>query len=354
MFGFRRTRAIVGLDIGSSAVKAVELNHTPRGMVVAALGAESLPVGAIVDGAIVDGGAVSSAIRRLFERTPFSTKHVAASLSGGAVIVKRITVPAMSDEELAESIRWEAEQHIPFDIQDVCLDYQVLEAASPGSPESIDVLLVAAKRDRIAHYTDVIRDAGQVPSVVDIDAFALHNAFEANYRGASRGAVILVNAGASAINLSITDGGQVLFTRDISLGGNAYTEAVRRDLGLHPDAADRAKCGEAVDGASPDDVRQVLRVVTDAVLLEIEKTFDFYKATAASDAFERVLISGGASLVDGFGPAIEERFAVPVEAFNPFRQIELDTSAVGAADAERILPTAAVAVGLALRRVGDR
>ncbi len=352
MLGFGPSKSIVGLDIGSSAVKAVELKSTGKGFKVAAIASEPIPPDSIVDGAVIDGGAVAEAIRRLFTSAQFKSREVAASLSGSAVIVKKISVPVMTEAELAESIYWEAEQYIPFDIQDVHLDYQVLEAA-PGAENrggTMEVLLVAAKKDKIADFTNVITQAGRQTVVVDVDAFALQNAYEANY-GAGDEVAVLLNAGASAININIVSRGQSLFTRDISLGGNAYTEAVQRELGLPFDAAEAAKKGLPVEGCTFDDVRPVLQAVTENVLLEMQKTFDFYKATAGSDRIDRVVLSGGAAAVDGFADALAERFGVHVSMFDPFRQIDFTQTPANAAE---LAVTSAVAVGLALRKAGDR
>ena len=182
MFGLGKSKAVVGLDIGSSAVKAVELKPSGKGFKVTAFAIEPVPPDSIVDGAIIDGAAVADAIRRLFENKAFKTKDVAASLSGNAVIVKKISLPVMTEAELAESIHWEAEQYIPFDIQDVNLDYQILDPGTGADAKgTMDVLLVAAKKEKIADYTGVISQAGRVPVVVDVDAFALQNAYEANY-----------------------------------------------------------------------------------------------------------------------------------------------------------------------------
>jgi type IV pilus assembly protein PilM len=353
VFGFGKAKAIVGLDIGSSAVKAVELKAAGTGYRVSAFGSEPVPPDSIVDGAIIDGTAVADAIRRLLNAHAFKSKDVAASLSGNAVIVKKITLPMMTDAELAESIFWEAEQYIPFDIQDVNLDYQILTAGA-GVNGTMEVLLVAAKKEKIADYTGVISQAGRVAVVVDVDAFALQNAYELNY-GAEAGAVIvLLNAGASAININILSGDQSLFTRDISIGGNAYTEAVQKELNLPFESAEQVKKGQPVDGVAFEDAMPVLHAMTENVLLEIQKTFDFFKATAASDRIDRVLLSGGASRVDGFAHALGERFGAPVEAFDPFRKITFEPQKLGVTDPAQVLTTAAVAVGLALRRVGDR
>jgi type IV pilus assembly protein PilM len=349
---FRRAKSLVGLDIGSSAVKAVELKAAGRGYRVAMYGSEPLPPDSIVDGAIIDGAAVADAIRRLFDGRGIRTKDVAASLSGNAVIVKKITLPTMTEAELAESIYWEAEQYIPFDIQDVNLDYQVLDGAD-GGKGTMDVLLVAAKKEKIADYTGVIAQAGRTAVIVDVDAFALQNAYEVNYGIEPAAVIVLLNAGASATNVNILSGEQSVFTRDVSIGGNAYTEALQRELSVPYEVADQLKRGETVDGVSFEEARPVLRAVTENVMLEIQKTFDFFKATASSDRIDRLVVSGGASRAEGFTEILAERFGAPVEAFDPFRRVAFDPRRVPGNPAE-IAATAAVAVGLALRRAGDR
>jgi type IV pilus assembly protein PilM len=350
---FRRAKSLVGLDIGSSAVKAVELRPAGKGYKVSAFGSEPVPPDSIVDGAIIDGGAVAEAIRRLFGGRGIKTKEVAASLSGNAVIVKKITLPQMTESELAESIYWEAEQYIPFDIQDVNLDYQILDKGGESGKGTMDVLLVAAKKEKIADYTGVIAQAGRSAVVVDVDAFALQNAYEVNYGIEAGAVVVLLNAGASATNINILNGEQSVFTRDISIGGNAYTEALQKELNLPFDLADQLKRGIAVDGVTFDDARPVLRAVSENVMLEIQKTFDFFKATASSDRIDRIMLSGGASRVDGFRDMLQERFSAPVEEFDPFRAILWDAKKLGR-DAVEHTSTAAVAVGLALRKVSDR
>jgi type IV pilus assembly protein PilM len=351
---FRRAKSLVGLDIGSSAVKAVELKPAGKGFKVAAFGSEPVPPDSIVDGAIIDGGAVADAIRRLFTSGAIKTRDVAASLSGNAVIVKKITLPQMSEAELAESIYWEAEQYIPFDIQDVNLDYQIVDKGGNGGKATMDVLLVAAKKEKIADYTGVIAQAGRSAVVVDVDAFALQNAYEVNY-GIEPGTIVaLLNAGASATNINILNGDQSVFTRDISIGGNAYTEALQKELNLPFDLADQLKRGMPVDGVTYDDAKPVLRAVTENVMLEIQKTFDFFKTTASSDRIDRIMLSGGASRAEGFTEMLSERFDVPVEGLDPFKRVSFESKKFQIESAAEVAPTAAVAVGLALRRVGDR
>ena len=352
---FSKAKTIVGLDIGSSAVKAVELKPTGKGYKVTAFGTEPVPPDAIVDGAIIDAGSVADAIRRVFDgNKAFKSKDVCASLSGNAVIVKKITLPVMTENELAESIYWEAEQYIPFDIQDVNLDYQILDPGTgPNSRGSMDVLLVAAKKEKIGDYTNVISQAGRTAVIVDVDAFALQNAFEVNYGLEAGRTVALLNAGASAININILQGDQSVFTRDISMGGNAYTEAVQKELDLPFESAEQVKKGIPVDGATFEDAQPVLHAVTENVLLEIQKTFDFFKASASTDQIDRIMLSGGASRVDRFREMVQERFNAPVEDFDPFRAVTWDARKLGG-DAVDMGSSAAVAVGLALRKVTDR
>ncbi|OFW34421.1 MAG: hypothetical protein A3G76_12670 [Acidobacteria bacterium RIFCSPLOWO2_12_FULL_65_11] len=355
MFGLNKSKAAVGLDIGSSAVKAIELRASGKGFKVAAFATQPVPPDSIVDGAIIDGSAVAEAIRRVFENKAFKSKEVAASLSGNAVIVKKITLPVMTETELAESIYWEAEQYVPFDIQDVSLDYQTLDPGTGAdSKGTMDVLLVAAKKEKIADYTGVISQAGRIPVVVDVDAFALQNAYELNYGLERDSVVVLLNAGASAMNINILSGEYSLFTRDISIGGNAYTEAVQKELGLPFDTAEQVKKGESVEGVNFEDVKPALHAITENVLLEIEKTFDFYKATASSDRIDRIVVSGGSSRIDGLIRSLEDRFGSPVEPFDPFRKIAFDPGKLGITDPDAVVQTAAVAVGLALRKAGDR
>jgi len=350
---FNRSKPVVGLDIGSSAVKAIELKKSGRGFKVTAIGVEPVPPDSIVDGAIIDAGAVTDAVRRVLQSARFKAKDVVASLSGSSVIVKKISLPVMSEADLADSIQWEAEQYIPFDIQDVNLDYQILTPVAERQG-TMEVLLVAAKKDKIADYTGVVSAVGRKTVVVDVDAFALQNAFETNYTDDAGKVVALVNAGASAININLVSNGTSLFTRDVGIGGNAFTEAVQKELGLPFEGAEDAKRGLPVDGVRPEDIRPVLHAVMENVLLEIEKTFDFFKATSASDRIDRIVVSGGASMVDEFESALRERLGTEVERFDPFRNVPIDPAALQGGNAADYAPVCAVALGLALRKDGDR
>ncbi len=355
LFGLGKKKGLVGLDIGSAAVKAVELKTGGKGGAeyqLVNIGVEPLPPEAIVDGAIMDSGAVIDAIQRLFQQQKIKTAEVAVGVSGNAVIVKKISLPQMSAEELSESIHWEAEQYIPFDIQDVAIDYEVIEGGGGGG--NMDVLLVAVKKDKISDYTSVVSQAGKTPSVVDVDVFALQNCYEINY-GSDPGRVIaLLNVGASVMNINIVKGGTSVFNRDIAVGGNQYTDAIQKDLNLSFDQAESLKRGGRVEGAAVENLPPILQAVSENIALEVQKTFDFFKATSQEDRIDRVFLSGGTSKVQGLRELIAERFDAGVEIMNPFNNVTYNPRDFDPDFIAEVGPSAAIAVGLSVRRMGDR
>jgi type IV pilus assembly protein PilM len=351
MFGLGGSKTLVGLDIGSSSIKAVELKRSRGGIEVAHLGLEPLASDVVVDSMIMDSPSVSSAIIKLFTENSIKTRAVATSVSGHSVIVKRIAVGTMAEDQLAESIKTEAAQHIPFDIDVVNIDYQVLSEDLSGP--QMDVLLVAVKKDKILNYTYALNSAGKVPSVVDIDAFALQNCYEYNYEPAPGATVALLNIGASVMNINIVKGSTPLFTRDVSVGGHQYTDSLQKELDLSFDDAEALKLGQKVGTVSEDAKLPILQQVTEIIVLEIQKTFDFFRATAAGEHIERILLAGGSSKVTGLIEALRQEFSLPVEVLNPFARIGY---AEGTPAAELIGENAgqlAVAVGLALRSFDD-
>ena len=343
---FGGAKSIVGLDIGSSCIKAVELKKTKGEIQVSTLGVEPLAADIVVDSMIVDSGSVSGSISKIFNDHKIKSKLVATSVSGHSVIVKKITTQTMSDSDLAETINTEAAQHIPFDIADVNIDYQIL-SDDPTAPQ-MDVLLVAVKKDKILNYTNVLNLAGKSPAVVDIDAFALQNCYEYNYEPAPGTTVALLNLGASVMNINIVKGATPLFTRDVSVGGNQYTDSLQKELDLSFDDAEALKLGQRVGTVSEDAKLPILQQVTEIIVLEIQKTFDFFRATAAGEHIERIYLAGGSSKVPGLIEALRSEFSMPVEVLNPFQRI----SAANITESGLIDQNAgqlAVAVGLALR-----
>src|SRR5450755_3170612 len=282
MFNLGKSKALVGLDIGSSSVKAVELKKTKEGYELVSYGIETLAQDTVVDGAIMDAPSVAEKIISIFDGQKIKTKDVATSVSGHSVIVKRVSMPLMTEDELYDRVQAEASQHIPFDIADVNLSHQLLEATE----NQMDVLLVAVKKDKILNHTNVLAQAGKVPVVVDIDAFGLQNCFEMNYEPDAGQTVALLNIGASVMNINIVRGGIPLFTRDVSVGGNQYTDALQKELDQSFEDAERLKKGENIAGIADEHRGTILRSVTDILILEIQKTFDFFRATATGESIQ--------------------------------------------------------------------
>jgi type IV pilus assembly protein PilM len=348
---FRKAKNLVGLDIGSSAVKLVELKDAKGGGYrLVKSGLETLSPEAIVDGAIMDASLVVDIVNRLVSSLNVRNQDFGTSVSGHSVIVKKISLPSMSPEELSESIRWEAEQYVPFDINDVNLDYVVLES---GSGDTMDVLLVAVKKDKIGDYTSVITQAGRNPLLVDVDSFALQNAYEANYPIEAGRVVALCNIGASVTNVNVLAGPNTVFWRDISFGGNQYTDAIQKQLSLSFDEAESLKKGERAANHSVQEVLPILRSVTDDLAQELQKTFDFFQATTSTQKIDHILLAGGSARVLNFDTQLKERFGMPVEVMNPFRQIDITGASVSPEWLSENAPSLAVAVGLAIRHVGD-
>jgi type IV pilus assembly protein PilM len=353
---FGRSRNLVGLDIGDSSIKVAELKELGkgRGHQLVALGAEPLSPEAIVDGAIMDSDLVIETIKRLFARLRIKNVQVATALSGHSVIVKRISLPVMTASELSESIHWEAEQYIPFDIADVNLDYQILEGSSLSGEGNMDVLLAAAKKDKINDYAGVINQAGLQPIAVDIAAFALQNAFEANYEFEPHQVIALCDIGAAVSSITVLHGGTSVYWRDINVGGNQYTDAIQKELNLSADQAERMKRGEEIDGIPYERVLPILASVTEDVGIEIQKTLDFFKnISGADEGLDRLYLTGGSAQVVHLKEALGERLHTQVEILNPFRKIQPAGRDVGAEILNDMSPTASVAVGLALRKMGD-
>src|SRR5271165_7094361 len=345
MFHLGKTKSLIGLDIGSSSVKAVELKKTKEGYELVSHGIETLAQDTVVDGAIMDAPSVAEKIISIFDTQKIKAKDVATSVSGHSVIVKRVSMPLMTEEELFDRVQAEASQHIPFDIADVNLSHQLLEATE----NQMDVLLVAVKKDKILNHTNVLAQAGKTPVVVDIDAFALQNAFELNYEPDPSQVVALLNVGASVMNINIIRGWTPLFTRDVSVGGNQYTDALQKELDLSFDDAERLKKGDTLPSVTDEQKQQILRSVSDILTLEIQKTFDFFRATASGENIQRIVVAGGTARVPGLVDLLREEFAMPVEELNPFRKVLINPSKHSDDQIREMAPRLAIAVGLALR-----
>jgi type IV pilus assembly protein PilM len=341
---------LVGLDIGSSSIKAVELTKKGANLQLLNMGFENLQTDTIVDGQIMELNNVSNVISNIFNEHQIRTPRVAAGVSGHSVIVKNIVLPQMSQEELQESFSWHAEEHIPFDIADVNLDYELTSKSS----ESLHVLMAACKSDKIANVKQAIQLAGKQPVIIDVDAFALQNCYEVNYRPKAGEVVALLNIGAATMNINILNGTRSVFARDASVGGSQYTSLLQKELGLSFEQAEGVKRGMPLpEGAEARPIQPIIEAVSDILALEVRKTMDFYRATAdeGETAIQKILLAGGGSKLPGLGDYLAKRFEIPVEVFNPFRQIEVDDKKFDPDYMREIIPEMAVAVGLALRGV---
>jgi type IV pilus assembly protein PilM len=349
MFG--KKKSVAGLDIGSSSVKMVELEGKLNNLNLVSLGFENLPADTIIDGQIMELNVVSDVIQSVCTNHQVNADNVVTGVSGHSVILKNIVLPPMSRDELEESIDWHAEEHIPYDLADVSLDYQI----TVETPEATNVLIAACKRERIDNIKQAIQLAGKTPVVIDVDTFALQNCYEVNYEPADDDVVTLLNIGASTMNVNIVKGTRSLFTRDITVGGSQFTDVLQRSLGLNFQQAEAVKRGvtDAIEGIEEKAIEPLMNNVTEIVAMEIQKTFDFYRATTEDNEtqVQKILISGGGSKLAGLASELSQRLELPVEVLNPFRNIKVDNRKFDPDYLNEIVPEMAVAVGLAVRGV---
>jgi len=348
-----KKKDVVGLDIGSSSIKLVELNRGRGAFKLQNLGLSPLPPEAIVDGALMDSVAIIDAMRDLVSTTKTKRKDVVTSVSGHSVIVKKITLPFMTEAELEESIQWEAERYIPFDINDVNIDFHML-GSSAENADLMDVVLVAAKKDIINDYQSVIVEAGLNPIIIDTDSFALENMLEINYEIDRDEIVAVANVGASITNINILKNNTSSFTRDIFKGGNQITEEIQRQLHIDYEEAERIKVGSKGEGSPQPAIQNVLKTASEALAIEIGNSLDFFQSTSTYEKVSKLYLSGGGSKIKDFDIVLQQQIGLPVEVVNPFKRVEYSGKNFDIDYLREIGPIMAVAVGLASRRVGDK
>jgi type IV pilus assembly protein PilM len=346
---------LIGVDIGSSSIKVAQLKEGRKGYGLVRLGFASLPPQAIVDGHVMNSQAIVDALGRAFSSAKIRQREVALSISGQAVIIRKITVPLMTPAELDEQIHWEAEQHIPFDIKDVHIDYEVIRRR----PETgqMDLLLVAAKRDEISDYTQIARAAKLKPVVVDIDAFTVQNLFEYARGGLPADQTFaIINIGASLASINIISRGASAFTRDIANGGNYITEHLQRQLSVPFEQAEEYKCSSVTAGPGmiPPDVYRVIEAVCDSMAGEIQRSLDFFLATSGEAEMQRIYITGGSSHLPALPGAISRRSRVAVEIIQPLARISVEGKEVDRPLLQARAPQFSVALGLAMRKDRER
>lgn len=356
MFGFGREKEFVGLDIGSYSIKAVELKHSKKSdsaFEVKKIGYELLPHDAIVEGTIIDSASVVETIKMVFDENKIKTKDVVISISGNSVIIKKISLPSMESEELAESIIWEAKHNIPYPYEETNVDYAIIEPPEGTGDRNLDILLVAAKKDKISNYSNVVNQANKSLEAIEVDVFALQNAAEINYPEViNSNTVAIVNLGANITNVIIIEKGNPQLFRDLSIGGSFFTENLSKDLSIGFDEAEKLIKGLPVKDIQTEQLQTVLDMNVQNLLEEIEKTFSFYEAgETKAKKIDYILLSGGLSKLSGLANSFQQKFHIRSEIFNPFRNIYYDEKKFDSIYFDELAAIFGVATGLATRRM---
>src|SRR3990172_1042948 len=341
---FSKTKEAVALDIGSNSIKLVQMRQAKKGWELQKLGLAYLPPEAIVDGSIIDSMTVTNTIANLLREHKIKVKEAVSSLAGHSVIIKKVSLAAMTEEELGESIQWEAEQYIPFPMTDVNIDFQILGENQDAK----------GKKDVINDYVNVIKEAGLNPIVMDVDSFALENMVEINYALAPNENVAMVSIGASIMSISVIAGGVTVFTRSTPAGGNQYTEEIQRHFNVSFKEAEDIKLGRPGAQVNPEEAAAVVSGVTNNMALEVKRSLDFFLGGNPSVIIGRIMLAGGAAKTKGLREALQDRTAMPVELVNPFNGLTLNPKNFANEYLTDMAPHFGVAVGLATRRLGDR
>lgn len=357
MFGFGQEKGRVGLDIGSHSIKAIELRSKKKGakevFEVAKIGYEILPHDAIVEGSIIDSTAIVETIKMIFDENKITNKNVVISISGNSVIIKKISLPAMETEELAESIIWEAKHNIPYPYEETNVDYAILKPPRGSEDKNVNILLVAAKKDKVANYSNAVARANKNLEAIEVDAFALQNAFEINYPETfNEETVAIINLGANITNVVLIEKGIPQLFRDLSLGGFFFTENMRKELNVAFDEAEKMLKGGPSRSIPSDHLEAIIAMNVKDLLDEIEKTFSFYEAGEKKEKkIEQIYLSGGLANLKNMASSFEQKFKIKTEIFNPFRNIAYDEKRLGRISLQEMAPLFAVATGLAARKV---
>jgi len=350
---------IVGIDIGSHSIKVAEIEDTAKGMILKNFGTVGLPQDAILEGSIKEIEIVSAALGNLLQNLKIKNKNVALSISGYSVIVKKITIPRKEEKDLEESIQSEAEQYIPFDINDVNLDFQVLysgeeEPEEEGKESYMDVLLVAAKKDIVEEYISLLHLTELNPAILDIDAFALQNAFEISDHEQS-GCHALVHIGAQHLTINVIKDGVSIFTRDSSYGGSQITTEIQKKLNISYQEAERIKLGaKPLATEQRPTIEETFSGTVTRWGQEIKRALDFVATTFTDIKVESILLTGGSSLIPGFNKYLGLETGLKIETLNPFANMEIREKSFDTGYLNYSAPIAPIAIGLALRSIGDR
>jgi type IV pilus assembly protein PilM len=342
LFGRRKTT--VALDIGSGLIKLVAISHGSGEPVLTKVAFTTVVDDAIVEGEVMDKGIVADAIKGLMASAGIKTKQVVTAVGGRDVIIKKIAMDRMKETDAREVIRWEAEQHVPFDMDNVELDFQILDPASDGL--QMTVLLVAAKRELVETKLALLADVGLEPSVIDVDAFALHNAFEINHPDAMRGVVGLINIGHETTNVNILDDGVPVLTRDIPIGTRRFREDMQRERGLSADDVERMLQASETDPA----LQPFLETRGEELAVGIERAAAFLQsASRSAGGVSRLFTTGGGARIPGLNKVLADRLRLPVQLANPIERLQVADGVFDMMEVDAVAPLLMLPIGLALR-----
>ncbi len=344
---------IIGLDIGSSSVKMVEIDRSKKGFDLQFCGMAPLPDAAITDKSIKKADTVGAAINALIRNSKSRTKAVATSLAGKSVIIKQVSMASMTDAQLEKQIEMEAEPYIPFDIKDVNLDFYIM-GDRPEKEGTMEVVLVAAKRDYMEEFLGLLTSLGLKPVVVDVDPFSLEVMYEFSYPNVQEEVVALINVGATTLNINILKSGASQYTRDLPIGGDSITREIMRFFDVDYERAENIKRGAHLEGVNPRNLRKIFQRSVDYFVTELQKILDFFSTNISYDPIQKIFLSGGAANTYGLASTMETELGIPVEPVDPFRSLKVDQKSFDLDYLNKIGPTMAVAVGLALRDERDK
>jgi type IV pilus assembly protein PilM len=341
---FGRSKVTAGLDIGSGFVKLVVVDHSRGDPEITRIATSPLVADAIVEGEVMDPVLVAETIRSVIDAAGISRKNVVAAVGGHDVIIKKIQMDRMDEADARELIRWEAHQHVPFDMESVQLDFQILDPQ--GTSPQMSVLLVAAKRELIENRLALLADAGLSASIIDVDAFALHNAFEQSYPDGMGGMVALVNIGHETTNVNIMEDGIPIVVRDIPFGSRRIRESLQRERGLTADQAEAVIQGRE----SAVDLERFVTERVDELAVGIERAIAFITAQSGGEGVERVYLSGGGARVPGVAAALADRLGVATHMANPLERVAVRPEVNLEVALDEVAPMLMLPVGLAMRR----
>lgn len=348
---FFSSKKVIGIDIGSSSIKLAEMTLKGGVAFLDNFAVIPAPLQAISNGEITDTQLVGESIKAGFKDNGFKHKNASVGLSGTAVIIKKISIPKVEPKKLREQIKFEAAQYLPFDISQVTLDHHPLSFTS--NPDNIDILVIAAQNEFILNYLSSVNQAGLRCKILDVSSLALANVFEMNY-GKSAEPVALFNFGSNITNFLVLFQGEVIFSRDIPIGGFHFSNEISKNMGVTFEEAETLKIQQSLSQEVPEDTRTFMNMALDYVTEEIRNSIDFYTATAQGHLISKAYFTGGASLTSGLIEHLSDVLKIPFEAFNPYLTIKSGSRKISPNYLQQISPFVSIACGLAARQIGDK